>query len=197
MSDYQQTVAEGVVAGAVIGGIIGAVSGGGDTRRMMQNITTGAVAGGIVGGGVGLMIAGRKQEFAQREAALDALVTDAQDRNARLTKLVRATQSLIAQRRSELERVKALQVGSAQRASARRQLLAELEADQAALAEAITMVEKSHRELAENIAHLRQRYPEGLPPAVASLFNQHGKEKDGLTPDQLNKILRDTQTAVS
>lgn len=192
LTDYQQTVAEGALGGAIVGGIIGAIASGGDSRRLLHNVAAGAVAGGVVGGGVGFMVAGRKQEFARREEALDSVIADGQARNARLAKLVSMTQALLAQRRREIEKVRLMRAGSAERAAERRKLVTDLEADRAALADAITQVEKSEQELAANITELRKRYPEGIPPTVVDLLDKHKQLLKGLSPDQLNDVIKNS-----
>jgi soluble cytochrome b562 len=85
-----------------------------------------------------------------------------------------------------------MRAGSAERAAERRKLVTDLEADRAALADAITQVEKSEQELAANITELRKRYPEGIPPTVVDLLDKHKQLLKGLSPDQLNDVIKNS-----
>lgn len=196
VDDFRQTVVEGAVLGAIAGGLIGAVASGGDHRRLAQNVAAGAVAGGVLGAGVGYSVAGQKQEFARQEDALNALVNDGRSRVARLTRMIGATEQLIVQRQRELERVRALQMGSGQRLAAQKALVGDVEADQTALTKAVELAEASAKELQQNIDLYRQRFPVAGTRDLDVMRDQYEGEKRKLnqTPDKLNRLLTEVRT---
>lgn len=82
LTDKQQTVGEGAITGSVIGGIIGGVTGllaGGDGKSAAIGAISGVVAGGVAGGIYGNHIANKKQNFANNEAYMKAVIAEADE----------------------------------------------------------------------------------------------------------------------
>jgi hypothetical protein len=153
--DFKVTVAQGALAGAVIGGAIGYVAGNRDPKR----VVTGALAGAAVGGAAGYMIAGEKQHYARKEDVFNALISDCRQRTGKLTRILATTDQLIAQRRAELHRIKAMAASDDQRLTAQKTLQADLEADRSALNDALASARQHGQELESTLAELQKQFP--------------------------------------
>ena len=153
--DFKVTVAQGALAGAVIGGAIGYVAGNRDPKR----VVTGALAGAAVGGAAGYMIAGEKQHYARKEDVFNALISDCRQRTGKLTRILATTDQLIAQRRAELHRIKAMAASDDQRLTAQKTLQADLEADRSALNDALASARQHGQEMESNLAELQKQFP--------------------------------------
>ncbi|NJO22043.1 MAG: hypothetical protein HC868_02700 [Sphingomonadales bacterium] len=139
----------------MIGGAIGYVAGNRDPKR----VVTGALAGAAVGGAAGYMIAGEKQHYARKEDVYNALISDCRQRTGKLTRILATTDQLIAQRRAELHRIKAMASSDDQRLTAQKALQADLEADRSALNDALASARQHGQEVESNLAELQKQFP--------------------------------------
>lgn len=190
--DFRVTVAQGAIAGALIGGVIGAVTGGGDMRR----IVAGAAAGGAVGAIGGYAIAGQKQAYANKEQALESLMADARQRNDKLARVLATTDQLIAKRKEELAKLKAANVAAAEKAQLQRALLQQLESDQRAIDQIVVSAQDHAKELDQNIAQLRQQFPDASVRPLEDLsvgFQKNRKEFER-RPDEIRQIMSSVST---
>lgn len=187
VDDFRTTVAEGALVGAIAGGILGAITGGGDPRR----IAAGAIAGGVVGAAGGYMIAGQKQEFASREAALDAIIADGRQRTAKLTSLNQSADRLVKQRRGELARITASSASAEQKATERRRVAAELEADRKDIDDALVISKKNTAVILANVREFRQKNPGVVSKQLDDLVGeqQKGERSLGEFAEQINKAV--------
>lgn len=154
--DFKLTVVEGAVVGAVVGGLAGALLSGGDARRIVQ----GAAIGGGIGAIGGYAIAGQKQQYAQQEDALNAVIADSRQRNEKLARILTTTDKVIAQRRQELAVLKASTADAKRSRELRQALLGDLEADKRALEQAIAHAQKHGQEIDANIGELKKQFPD-------------------------------------
>jgi surface antigen len=184
--DFKVTVAQGALAGAVIGGAIGYVAGNRDPKR----VVTGALAGAAVGGAAGYMIAGEKQHYARKEDAYNALINDCRQRTGKLTRILATTDQLIAQRRAELHRIRALASSDTQRLTAQKTLLADLEADRAALNDALTSARQHGQEMESNLAELQKQFP-GNNKQIEDEAVQYrvNAQKLEQRPEEMNRLI--------
>jgi gas vesicle protein len=171
--DFKVTVAQGAAVGALVGGLAGALTGNGDSKRILQ----GALIGGAAGAVGGYLIAGQKQSYASREDALDAVADDSRQRNQKLTGILSTTNQVIAQRRSELDRLKASTATAQEKQSAQKVLLSNLEGDKAALDQAIESARSHGQQIDANVSELKRQFPDdrsaGSLDAVAGEFQRN------------------------
>jgi hypothetical protein len=184
--DFKVTVAQGALAGAVIGGAIGYVAGNRDPKR----VVTGALAGAAVGGAAGYMIAGEKQHYARKEDAYNALIDDCRQRTGKLARILATTDQLIAQRRAELHRIRAMAASDTQRLTAHKALLADLEADRSALNDALTSAHQHGQELESNLAELQKQFP-GNNKQIENEAVQYrvNAQKLEQRPEEMNRLI--------
>ena len=189
--DFKVTVAEGAVVGALVGGLAGALTGKGDTKRILE----GALIGGAAGAVGGYVIAGQKQSYANQEDALDAVAEDNRQRNQKLTGILSTTNQVIAQRRAELDRLKA-STGTAQdKITAQKMLLSNLEGDKAALDQAIESARSHGQQIDANVTELKRQFPDdrstGSLDAVAGEFrrNENSLEQK---PGEIFQMINET-----
>lgn len=187
--DFKVTVVEGAVAGALVGGIAGALIGG-DTKSVLKGAAIGGGAG-LVGG---YMIAGRKQQYARREDALEAVAADCRDRNHRLSGLLATTNEVITRRRGELARLKASTGAEQQRVTEQQALLTSLEADKAAIEEAIAASRTHGEQIDANIAEMKRQFPDERTQSldeVASSYRNNAKALEQ-TPQEVFRMIDET-----
>lgn len=184
--DFKVTVAQGALAGAVIGGAIGYVAGNRDPKR----VVTGALAGAAVGGAAGYMIAGEKQHYARKEDAYNALINDCRQRTGKLTRILATTDQLIAQRRAELHRIKAMASSDEQRLVAQKTLLADLEADRSALNDALASARQHGQEVETNLTELQKQFP-GNNKQIEEEAGQYrvNAQKLEQRPEEMNRLI--------
>lgn len=154
--DFKLTIAEGAAVGALLGGITGALTGKGDSKRILE----GALIGGAAGAVGGYMIAGQKQAYASQEDALNAVVSDSQQRNVKLAGILSTTDQVIARRRAELERLKASTASAQEKVNAQKALLNDLEGDRSALDSAITSARDHGQQIDANVTELKRQFPD-------------------------------------
>lgn len=184
--DFKVTVAQGALAGAVIGGAIGYVAGNRDPKR----VVTGALAGAAVGGAAGYMIAGEKQHYARKEDAYNALINDCRQRTGKLSRILATTDQLIAQRRAELHRIKAMASSDEQRLTAQKTLLADLEADRSALNDALASARQHGQEVETNLGELQKQFP-GNNKQIEDEAAQYrvNAQKLEQRPEEMNRLI--------
>lgn len=187
--DFKVTVAQGALAGAVIGGAIGYVAGNRDPKR----VVTGALAGAAVGGAAGYMIAGEKQHYARKEDAYNALIGDCRQRTGKLARILATTDQVIAQRRAELHRIKAMASSDGQRLTAQKTLLADLEADRSALNDALTSARQHGQEVESNLAELQKQFP-GSNRQIEDEAVQYRTNAQKLEqrPEEMNRLIAES-----
>jgi uncharacterized membrane protein len=98
--DYNKTVAQGILVGAVAGAAVGAGAGAAANSKnrgegALIGMAIGAVVGALGGGAAGTYYAKKKQQYANKEQRLDAIIADLERQNAELERLVQSTQSVI------------------------------------------------------------------------------------------------------
>ncbi len=174
--DFKLTVVEGAAVGAIVGGLAGAVLSGGDYRRIAQ----GAVIGGGIGAVGGFMIAGQKQDYASKEDALDAVVSDSRQRNDKLTRILATTDKVVAQRRQELASLKSATADAKRARDIKQALLADLEADKAALEQALEHAKKHGEQMSANIAELKKQYPDTRTQQADQVAGSYHQSTDTL-----------------
>lgn len=149
--DYARTVNEGTAAGAMTGAALGAAVGAAVGRG-----GGGALAGGIIGTMAGMMIghaagtsvANKKQEYARRENSLNRSIAQVKSSNAKLESLVSMTAQVIAAREEELS-----QLNAAPDPEDRRDLIAGLDADLAAVNKALVAARRTQDTLRANLSN--------------------------------------------
>lgn len=178
--DFKVTVAQGAIAGAVLGGVVGALTGNGDSNRIWQ----GALIGGAAGAAGGYAIAGQKQAYASKEDALNAVAADCETRNQKLTSLLTTTDRVIAQRKTELTMLKAASLDTQAKLNGQNALLAKLEADKVALAQAITSAQQHGQEIDSNIAELKKQFPDDRPSTADQVAGKYHRNAATLAGKQ-------------
>ena len=98
--DYNKTVAQGVLVGALAGAAIGAGTGAAANSKnrgegALIGMAIGAAIGALGGGAAGTYYAKKKQDYANKEQRLDAIIADLDRQNAELEQLVQSAQSVI------------------------------------------------------------------------------------------------------
>ena len=191
--DFKITVAQGALVGAVIGGLAGYATG-----RDPKRIVTGAVAGAAVGGIAGYAIAGEKQHYARKEDAYNALLNDCRQRTGKLSRILATTDQVIAQRRAELNRIKGMSSADQQRLTAQKTLLADLEADRAALGDALTSARQHGQEIDGNLAELQKQFP-GNNKQLDEAATQYRSNAQKLEqrPEDINRMIIEFEQASS
>ena len=96
---FNSTVGEAAVIGAIAGGIIGALVV--DDNRA-AGAAIGAGLGAAIGGGAGYLVASQNQQYATREAQLDAQISAAEQDVARYREIVRTTQTVVNQHKARI-----------------------------------------------------------------------------------------------
>lgn len=183
--DFKVTVAQGAIAGAVLGGVVGALTGNGDSKQILQ----GALIGGAAGAAGGYVIAGQKQAYASKEDALNAVAADCETRNQKLTSILATTDQVIAQRKAELASLKTASLDTQAKLNGQNALLAKLEADKAALAQAITSAQAHGQEIDTNIAELKKQFPDDRPSSADQVAGKYHRNAAALTGRQ-NEIFQ-------
>lgn len=153
--DYRDTVTQGVLIGAVggaaIGALIGQASGGGDGA--LRGALIGTLAGGLVGGLSGKALADEKAGYVAAENQLDAEIAGARAANGKLSHLVAVTSSLVDRRRRE---VAAIDMSASQTAvAARRAELQRIRADRAEIDKAVRAAEDKRDKVAALVGEYR------------------------------------------
>lgn len=98
-SDYNRTLAEGLVIGTVGGAALGAGIGAAVTRSRgagaLIGAGIGALAGAMIGGATGNYYAEKKQKYANEEDRLDSMIADAEAYNAKAAATLATTRSMV------------------------------------------------------------------------------------------------------
>lgn len=111
-ADYNRTVFEGILVGAVGGAALGAGVGAvaaGDNRTAgaLTGALIGAVGGAVLGATGGLYYANLKQQYADQEQRLDAIIVDLRAENEKLGGIVDTVHTIVAENRAKLDRIDA------------------------------------------------------------------------------------------
>lgn len=110
--DYNKTVAQGVLVGALAGAAIGAGTGAAANSKnrgegALIGMAIGAAIGALGGGAAGTYYAKKKQDYANKEQRLDAIIADLDRQNAELEQLVQSAQSVIEADTRKIDEVSA------------------------------------------------------------------------------------------
>jgi len=165
-ADYNRTILEGVgvgaLGGAARGAGIGAVASS-NNRGMgaLIGAAIGAVAGGIAGGVTGSYYANKKQEYANEEQRLDAVIADIASENQKLEALNRTTQDVVAEDKRKLDSIEQdLAAKKITKAQAQREL-ASIDGDRRVIEQTITNLKKRRDEWKQVAVQARQEATSG------------------------------------
>lgn len=178
--DFKVTVAQGALAGALVGGLTGALTGKGDAKRIVE----GALIGGAVGAAGGYVVAGQKQSYARKEDALNAIASDCEARNQKLTTILSTTDQVIVRRRTELASLQKSQATTQEKLNAKKALLSELEADKLALDQAIASARDHGHQIDSNIVELKKQFPDDKPSAADQIASTYHRNAGSLQERQ-------------
>ena len=111
-SDFNRTIAEGVVLGALAGAAGGAGIGAAAHSKdrgegALIGAAIGAAVGALAGGVAGKYYADKKQRYANEEQRLDAIIGDLQRQNTEMEALVSSTQTVVAADKQKIDQVNA------------------------------------------------------------------------------------------
>lgn len=108
-ADFNQTLVEGAAVGAAIGGVLGAVTGlvFGGKRGALIGGAAGAGLGALAGGLTGTYYANKKEEYANQEQRLDAMIQDVKADNAKAEATLNDYREVAQSSREATDRIKA------------------------------------------------------------------------------------------
>jgi hypothetical protein len=111
-ADYNRTVFEGMLVGAVGGAALGAGVGAvavsdNRTAGALTGALIGAVGGAVLGATGGYYYANLKQQYADQEQRLDALLVDLRAENQKMEGIVATVRAIVGENRAKLDRVAA------------------------------------------------------------------------------------------
>ena len=153
---------EGALVGAMLGAALGGLAGG-DT----QSALLGAAAGGALGAGTGFAVAGRQQQFATHEQALDAAIQEAAKFKGEAQRAVATQESIIAKDTATLNRLRSeIQAGTATREELVSELAAARSNYQVMQGMSADMATKASSDLQQNVNNLGGSSPKGAQLAA-------------------------------
>jgi hypothetical protein len=100
---FSKSSAQGCLAGAAAGALIGILSSRNDTRGAI----IGALGGCAVGVGANAYVQNKRGQYQSSEARINAMIADVRADNAKLSRLVATTQTVIADDKRKIAQVKA------------------------------------------------------------------------------------------
>lgn len=111
-SDFNRTIAEGVVLGALAGAAGGAGIGAAANKQnrgqgALIGAAIGAAVGALAGGVAGKYYADKKERYANQEQRLDAIIADLQKQNTEMEALVSSTQKVVEADKQKIDQVNA------------------------------------------------------------------------------------------
>jgi len=115
---FNRTVWGGVATGAVAGAVAGFLFGGD-----LKSALIGGAGGAVVGGLAGNYFAGKQQQYASKEAQLDAVIADLRQKNAEGEQLVASLETVVAEHRLVMAELNTkYQAGTVDEATYRRRI---------------------------------------------------------------------------
>lgn len=160
-ADYNRTILEGVGMGALAGGAIGAGIGAttsSENRGMAALIgaAIGAFTGAVAGGISGSYYANKKEQYANEEQRLDAVIADISTENQKLEALNRTTQDVVTEDTCKLDGIQqGLAAKKITQVQAQREL-ASIDGDRRVIETTITNLKKRRDEWNQVAAEARQ-----------------------------------------
>lgn len=156
--DFNRTLVEGVAIGAVAGAALGALAGwaAGGGRGAAIGAGAGAVGGGLLGGAAGTYYAQKKQQYANSEDRLDAMIAEAKADNAKSETLLQDTRTVV---RSDMQKLDQVQREVAARRMSQAQAqkeLASVDANRSALQRSIGALTKRRDEWRQAAAEAKR-----------------------------------------
>ena len=111
-SDFNRTIAEGVLLGALAGAAGGAGIGAAAHSKnrgegALIGAAIGAVVGALAGGAAGKYYADKKQRYASEEQRLDSIIADLEKQNTEMEALVSSTHTVVAADKQKLDQIDA------------------------------------------------------------------------------------------
>ncbi|SUS05714.1 putative Glycine zipper [uncultured Defluviicoccus sp.] len=111
-ADYNRTIFEGILIGAVSGAALGAGAGAlaaKDNRAAgaATGAIIGAIGGAILGGTGGLYYANLKQQYADQEQRLDAMIEKLRAENAKMEDISAAVHTIVDENRAKIDKIAA------------------------------------------------------------------------------------------
>ncbi|CAM3774847.1 glycine zipper domain-containing protein [Pseudoalteromonas maricaloris] len=174
LDDFSQTVTEGALLGAITGSLVALATGGNK-----QAALKGALVGAAGGAAYGYYIAGKKQEYADKESALNALKQDLTDTNDNLSAMVSTARKLLI---ADKQRLKELESHLAQNKQQQQQyddLMAQIQNDRKVVAKAIQFTDKKYKQAMDNLANFEKQFDvenEAELQALLTKYNEQNAE---------------------
>ncbi|MGF1729006.1 hypothetical protein [Photobacterium kasasachensis] len=175
VDDFSQTVTEGAVIGAITGTLVGLVAG--DSK---EAALTGLVVGAAGGAAYGYYIAGKKQEYADKESALNALIQDLSDKNENLSAMVNTAQKLLAADRKRLSDLESQIAQNQQQQQQFEDLVAQIQNDRKVIAKAIELTDKKYEQATNNLANFEKQFDVQGEAGLQAMLTKYNQQKQQL-----------------
>ena len=102
---FSKSSAQGCMAGAVAGALIGAMLS--NKRNRGRGAAIGAAGGCVVGVGVNAYVQNKRGQYRNNEARMNAMIADVRADNKKISRLIATTQTVIADDKRKIAKVKA------------------------------------------------------------------------------------------
>ncbi|KZN34402.1 glycine zipper domain-containing protein [Pseudoalteromonas luteoviolacea] len=175
VDDFSQTVAEGALAGALTGALVGLAAG-----NSKEAVLVGAAVGAAGGAAYGYHIAGKKQEYADKESALNALRQELTDTNESLTAMVNTAQKLLAADKQRLNDLESQLAQNNQQQQQYNELVTQIQNDRKVIAKAIELTDKKYEQAMDNLANFEKQFDVQGQEELQAMLTKYNQQKEEL-----------------
>lgn len=153
IKEFDKTVVQGALVGAATGALVGFVTG--NNRKA---IITGAVVGAASGAGYGYYVAGKKQEYADKESTLNAIRQDLDKSNSSLIAIVGTAEKVLMANEKKLAELRAQLARNQVEQEEYNEQLVQVRNDISVIGKAIKVVDTKYAQAVKNMESFEEQY---------------------------------------